>query len=55
MRGFENAQVDEPGTRVELGVDGVDEPLLGGLLVGVLLDLHDYDSGDLLGFLALAL
>jgi len=42
-------------TGVELGVDGVDEPLLGGLLVGVLLGLHDDDAGDLLGLLALAL
>jgi hypothetical protein len=42
-------------TGVELRVDGVDEPLLGRLLVGVLLGLHDYDSGDLLGLLALAL
>lgn len=42
-------------TGVELGVDGVDEPLLGRLPVGVLLGLHDYDSGDLLGLLALAL
>jgi hypothetical protein len=39
-------------TGVELRVDGVDEPLLGSLLVGVLLGLHDYDSGDLLGLLA---
>lgn len=42
-------------TGVKLGVDGVDEPLLGRLPVGVLLGLHDYDSGDLLGLLALAL
>lgn len=52
---FEDAQVDEPGARVELGVDGVDEPLLRVLLVGVPLRLHDYDAGDLLRLLAFAL
>lgn len=38
-------------TRVELGVDGVDEPLLGSLLIGVLLDLHNDDAGNNLGCL----
>ena len=46
---------DETRTGVELGVDGLDEPLLRSLLVGVLDDLEDDDAGDLLGLLAGAL
>jgi hypothetical protein len=42
-------------TGVELRVDGLDEPFLRSLLVGVLLDLEDDDAGDLLGLLAGAL
>jgi hypothetical protein len=42
-------------TGVELRVDGLDEPLLRGLLVGVLGNLEDDDAGDLLGLLAGAL
>jgi hypothetical protein len=45
----------EGHTGVELGVDGLDEPLLRGLLVGVLDDFKDDDAGDLLGLLAGAL
>ena len=45
----------EGHTGVELGVDGLDEPLLRSLLVGVLGDLEDDDAGDLLGLLAGAL
>ena len=45
----------EGHTGVELGVDGLDEPLLRGLLVGVLGDLENNDAGDLLGLLAGAL
>jgi hypothetical protein len=51
----EDAEVDEPGTRVELRVDGLDEPLLRRLGVGVLDGLEDDDAGDLLGLLAGAL
>lgn len=36
-------------TGVELGVDGLDEPLLRSLLVGVLDDLDHDDAGDELG------
>lgn len=36
-------------TRVELGIDGLDEPLLGSLPVRVLLDLKDNDTSDKLG------
>ena len=39
-------------TGVELGVDGLDEPLLGSLGVGVLDSLDDNDAGDFLGLLA---
>ena len=42
-------------TGVELRVDGLDEPLLRSLLVGVLDGLEDDDAGDLLGLLARAL
>ena len=42
----------ERRTGVELGVDGLDEPLLRGLLVGVLGDLENNHAGDLLGLLA---
>lgn len=42
-------------TRVELRVDGLDEPLLAGLLVGVLDSLEDDDAGDLLRLLTGAL
>ena len=55
MRLLRGILLTEELTGVELGVDFADEPLLGGLGVGVLLGLHDYDSGDLLGLLALAL
>lgn len=40
---------DAEHTRVELRVDGLDEPLLGSPLVGVLLDLEDDDASDKLG------
>ena len=39
----EDAEVDEPGARVELGVDGLDEPGLG---TGSALRLHDDVAGD---------
>ena len=42
-------------TGVELRVDGLDEPLLRSLLVGVLGNFEDDDAGDLLGLLAGAL
>ena len=42
-------------TRVELRVDGLDEPLLRSAAFGVLDDLEDDDAGDLLGLLAGAL
>lgn len=45
----------ERRTGVELRVDGLDEPLLRSLLVGVLGGLEDDDAGDLLGLLAGAL
>ena len=46
---LEDAEVDEPGTAVELGVDGLDEVGLGGAVL--VLGLHDDDTGDLLGAL----
>jgi hypothetical protein len=42
-------------TGVELGVNGLDEPLLGRLGGGVLFDLKDDDAGDFLRLLAGAL
>ena len=45
----------ERRTGVELRVDGLDEPLLRSLLVGVLGNFEDDDAGDLLGLLAGAL
>ena len=42
-------------TGVELRVDGLDEPLLRSLPIGVLDGLEGDDAGDLLGLLAGAL
>jgi hypothetical protein len=46
--GGEDAEVVEPGAAVELGVDGLDEPGLLGVRVGVGLGLDGDDAGDLL-------
>ena len=44
----EDAEVVEPGTAVELGVDGLNEPWLLRVWVRVRLGLHDDDPLDLL-------
>ena len=41
----EHTEVDEPGTAVEFGVDGVDEEWLGLVTLGVR-GFHDDDTGD---------
>lgn len=41
----EHAKVHKPCTAVELGVDGVDEEGLGGVVL-LVLGLHDDDAGD---------
>ena len=55
IQGLLHCMIEGSPTGVELRVDGLDEPLLRSLLVGVLDSLEDDDAGNLLGLLAGAL
>ena len=52
IQGLLHCMIEGSPTGVELRVDGLDEPLLRSLPIGVLDGLEGDDAGDLLGLLA---